>query len=101
MPSARSGYRYEKRIGYCQECDCSNEWAYFNKMNFTAGRMINCGREGCYFETDQPVLPGSTVLIRIVPGSSGPKRRLPDCQTVCVQTLWQRSNCAAKKANGM
>jgi CheY-like chemotaxis protein len=79
IPPARSGYRDEKRIGYRQECDCSIEWAYFNKMKFAAGRMINCGREGCYFETDQPVLPGSTVLIRIVPGSCGPKRRLPDC----------------------
>jgi hypothetical protein len=66
-------------MGHRQECDCSIQWSYFNKMKFTAGRMINCGREGCYFETDRPVLPGSTVLIRIVHGSRGAKRRLPDC----------------------
>jgi CheY-like chemotaxis protein len=76
---ARPRGRDEKRMDHRQECDCSIQWAYFNKLRFSAGRMINCGREGCYFETDQAVLPGSTVLIRIDHSSRGHKRTLPDC----------------------
>ncbi len=57
-PGERRG---EPRLG----CDCAVVWAYFNKSDFSAGRLIDCSRNGCLFETPVAVLPGSTVLIRL------------------------------------
>jgi CheY-like chemotaxis protein len=58
-------YPGERRAEHRHACDCNIVWAYFNKDNMVAARMLNCSRTGCYFETPQHLTTGSTVLIRL------------------------------------
>lgn len=53
--------RGEPRLG----CDCAVVWTHFNKSELTAGRLIDCSRNGCLLESPHAVLPGATVLIRL------------------------------------
>jgi response regulator RpfG family c-di-GMP phosphodiesterase len=72
-------YHDERRIEQRQDCDCAIKWAYFSKMNFSSGRLINCGRNGCFFETSQPILTGSSVIIRLDHCPRETQRKPPDC----------------------
>jgi CheY-like chemotaxis protein len=76
---AKRDYPDERRADPRKGCDCSIQWAYFNTTNFMVGRMVNCGRNGCFFETDQPVRTGSTVIIRLESQSSVAQSKPPDC----------------------
>lgn len=67
------GYPEERRAEQRQACNCNIVWAYFNKNNKVSARMLNCSRAGCYFETPQPVITGSTVLIRLEMSESEPQ----------------------------
>jgi DNA-binding NarL/FixJ family response regulator len=58
-------YPEERRAEQRQPCNCNIVWAYFNKNNKVSARLLNCSRVGCYFETPQQVITGSTVLIRL------------------------------------
>jgi DNA-binding NarL/FixJ family response regulator len=58
-------YPEERRAEQRQACNCNIVWVYFNKNNKVSARMLNCSRSGCYFETPQQVITGSTVLIRL------------------------------------
>lgn len=58
-------YPEERRAEQRQACNCNIVWTYFNKNNKAPARMLNCSRVGCYFETPQQVITGSTVLIRL------------------------------------
>ena len=58
-------YPEERRAEQRQTCNCNIIWAYFNKNNKVSARVLNCSRSGCYFETPQQVITGSTVLIRL------------------------------------
>jgi len=82
----------EKRAEERQDCDCSIQWAYFNKMDFSIGRLINCGRDGCFFETNQPVLTGSTIIIRLDHCSREAQCKLPDClrSSAMAEVKWCR-----------
>ena len=66
----------ENREEVRHPCDCPMQWAYFNKMVFSPGRLVNCSRTGLFFETRQPVLSGATVLVRI---ECCPPDRQPAC----------------------
>ena len=76
-----------------QGCDCSIQWAFFNKMNYYPGRLINCSRDGIYFETRQAVLPGSTVMIRLESGSRDAQGKLPEClrSGALAEVKWSRT----------
>jgi CheY-like chemotaxis protein len=74
----------EKREEDRHTCDCPIQWAYFNKMTFSPGRLVNCSRTGLFFETRQPVISGATVLVRV-------ERCPPDRQPACL-----RSNAVAE-----
>jgi|GEM_PF-768743 DNA-binding NarL/FixJ family response regulator len=58
-------YPEERRAEQRQACNCKIVWAYFNKNRQVSARMLNCSRVGCYFETPEQVITGSTVLIRL------------------------------------
>jgi DNA-binding response OmpR family regulator len=58
-------YPEERRAEQRLACNCNIVWAYFNKDNKVSARMLNCSRTGCYFETPQHLVTGSTVLIRL------------------------------------
>lgn len=77
----------EKRAEARHTCDCPIQWAYFNKMAFSPGRLVNCSRTGIFFESRQPVLPGATVLVRV-------ERCPPDRQPATPACL--RSNAVAE-----
>jgi CheY-like chemotaxis protein len=77
----------EKRREARHTCDCPIQWAYFNQMAFSPGRLVNCSRTGIFFETRQPVLAGATVLIRV-------ERNPPERQPAIPACL--RSNVAAE-----
>ena len=66
-------YPEERRAEQRQACDCNIVWAYFNKDNKVSARMLNCSRAGCYFETPQQLITGSTVLIRLEMSEPGPE----------------------------
>ena len=70
-------YPEERRAEQRQACNCNIVWAYFNKNNKVSARMLNCSRAGCYFETPQQVITGSTVLIRLEKSAAGSEK------TVC------------------
>lgn len=55
----------EKRAEDRLDCDCSINWAYFDKKVSSTARALNCSRIGCCITVIQPLIPGETVLIRI------------------------------------
>ncbi len=69
----------EKRREDRQRCDCSIHWSFFNKMHFYPSRLVNCSRDGILFETSQPVLQGSTVMIRLERCLRDAQGKLPSC----------------------
>jgi DNA-binding NarL/FixJ family response regulator len=83
------GKRKEDR----EACDCSIQWAYFNSMDFSPGRLINCSRTGVFFETSRPVHAGSTVVIRLEHSPRELKCRRPDClrSSAIAEVKWCRA----------
>jgi CheY-like chemotaxis protein len=69
----------EKRREDRQRCDCSIHWTFFNKMDLYPGRLINCSRDGIFFETSQAVLEGSTLMIRLERCLRDAQRKSPSC----------------------
>jgi CheY-like chemotaxis protein len=69
----------EKRGEARHTCDCPVQWAYFNKMVFSPGRLVNCSRTGIFFETRHPVLAGATVLIRVERSPAARQPTMPAC----------------------
>jgi PilZ domain len=67
----------ERRNSDRHPCDCEASWSYFNKEGAAAGRILNFSRSGSYLEIDQPMIPGATVLIRILT-CSAPAAAHPD-----------------------
>ena len=68
--------RYAKRHG----CDGEIIWAYFNKNHYSKACTLNFSRDGSYFETDQALFIGSTVLIRVLNCIDNNKRsKDPEC----------------------
>jgi len=55
----------EKREEDRLDCDCNLNWAFFDKDVFSTARVVNSSRAGCCLELNQPLVPGSTILIRI------------------------------------
>lgn len=55
----------EKRCEGRQDCDAVIEWTYFNKEDCFSARLLNFSRGGGYFISNQPLTPGTTVLIRV------------------------------------
>jgi len=85
-------YPEEKRSEQRQACDCSIRWAFFNKETFLAGRMLNCSRSGCYFETSRQLPPGTTVLIRIEKCKPGTEFKSPEAlrSSAVTEVKWCR-----------
>jgi hypothetical protein len=59
------GAQAEKRIEQRHACKGTMNWVYFNKECYGAARILNFSQNGSYFETDQALVPGWTVLIHI------------------------------------
>lgn len=55
----------EKREEDRLDCDCNINWAYFDKEAYSTARVVNSSRIGCCLEVNQPLILGSTILIRI------------------------------------
>jgi len=55
----------ERRIDQRNPCEGTMNWVYFNKECYGAARVLNFSQNGSYFETDQALVPGSTVLIHV------------------------------------
>jgi hypothetical protein len=56
----------EKRCAKRHGCDGEIIWAYFNKRDYSAARVLNFSRDGSYLETDRAVGVGFSVLIRVL-----------------------------------
>jgi hypothetical protein len=61
----------EKRSEDRSCCDADIEWAYFNKSDAYAARLLNVSPSGGYFECRHPIIPGATILIRVQKSVSG------------------------------
>lgn len=72
-------YPNERRAEQRQGCECNIVWAYFNKDKLVSARMLNCSRNGCYFETSQHLTIGSTVLLRLEKYGTGTERNVSGC----------------------
>ena len=59
------GARAEKRIEQRHACKGTMKWVYFNKECYGAARILNYSQNGSYFQTDQALALGSTVLIHV------------------------------------
>lgn len=56
----------EKRCENRQSCDAAIEWTHFNRGDCCSARMLNFSKGGGYFVSAQPLLPGATILIRLL-----------------------------------
>jgi hypothetical protein len=56
----------ERRSTGRSPCDCEASWSYFNKDGAATARILNFSPSGSYLETDHPLTPGATVLIRVL-----------------------------------
>ncbi len=65
------GEELEKRSEDRSHCDADIEWAYFNKSDAHAARLLNVSKSGGYFECKHPIIPGATILIRVYKRVSG------------------------------
>jgi CheY-like chemotaxis protein len=59
------GYPSEKREDDRLGCDSTVNWTYFNREPTYAGKVRNCSRGGCCFESVQSIAPGSTINLRM------------------------------------
>jgi len=59
------GAQAEKRIEQRHACKGTMNWVYFNKGSYGAAKVLNFSQNGIYFETDQALVLGSTVLIHV------------------------------------
>jgi hypothetical protein len=62
------GAQAEKQTGQRHACRGTMNWVYFNKERYGAARILNFSQNGSYFETDQALVHGSTVLIHKIGG---------------------------------
>jgi hypothetical protein len=58
--------RIERRNMERRWCRCEAHWSYFNKESCVKGHVLNFSLGGSYFETARPIIPGTTVLIRVL-----------------------------------
>jgi CheY-like chemotaxis protein len=72
-------YPDEKRMEHRPSCDCTIQWDYFNRSEFASGRLINCSRYGCLFDTGKAVIDGSTISIRLEHCVREAHEKLPSC----------------------
>jgi CheY-like chemotaxis protein len=89
-PRAAQGYPNERRGERRHACDFNLVWVYFNKTQTAPGRMLNCSRTGCYFESSQKVAAPSTVLIRLEEPLTGARKasREPVGTHTVVEVKW-------------
>jgi CheY-like chemotaxis protein len=84
------GYPFEKREDDRLGCDSTVNWSYFNRELVYTGKVRNCSRTGCYFETPHPVSAGSTVSLRmdsLEPSGNGEATQHMRCN-VLAQVKW-------------
>jgi len=55
----------ERRIEQRHACEGTMNWVYFNKKCYGAAKVLNFSQNGSYFETNQALTLGSTVLIHV------------------------------------
>jgi len=55
----------EKRSDQRDACDLPVEWACFNASARFHGRMADASGRGACVQSDQPVIPGTAVLVRL------------------------------------
>ena len=59
------GAQAERRVEQRHACEGTMNWVYFNKESYGAAKVFNFSQNGSYFETDQALIPGSTILIHV------------------------------------
>ena len=59
------GAQAKKRKEQRHACKATMKWIYFNKECYGAARILNYSQNGSYFQTDQALALGSTVLIHV------------------------------------
>jgi hypothetical protein len=64
-PNGQAGRR-EQRSDQRRACNVSVEWACFNAVGRFSGRMADASARGACVESDQPVIPGTAVLVRLM-----------------------------------
>jgi hypothetical protein len=55
----------ERRVEQRHACEGTMNWVYFNKECYGTARVLNYSQNGSYFETNQALVLGSTVLIHV------------------------------------
>jgi hypothetical protein len=56
----------ERRQSERHACRYEANWSYFNTAEGLEGRILNFNLTGSYLQVDRPILPGATVLIRVL-----------------------------------
>lgn len=77
----------EKRNDRRYPCRASVEWSYFNQSGGRSGVMSNFSREGVALETDESLVDGASVVMRLAGDATGCR---PDCDD-SVECPWPKS----------
>ena len=54
----------EKRMHERFNCEAVVKWSYFNNDRFFEAKVLNCSRNGIYFETPHAINQGTSIFIR-------------------------------------
>jgi len=88
----------EQRADQRQKCDVPIDWACFNASDHFHGRMTDVSAQGGCVESDQSVIPGAAVLVRLMSSDgSGTDRNIHSlmlaevkwCRPLSPQSFWQ------------
>jgi hypothetical protein len=77
----------EKRDGRRFPCRVRVRWSYFNQAESHAAKLLNYSWEGVGLESDQPLIGGSSIVVRLEGGADTCRS---DC-TDAAQCPWLRS----------
>ena len=78
----------EKRNDRRYACRARVEWSYFNQSGGRPGMMLNFSREGVALETEESLVEGASVVMRLAGDAAGCR---PDCDDTADECPWPRS----------
>ena len=56
----------ERRKHDRYNCEASIEWSYFNTGIYFDAKLLNFSRGGVYIETAHDIMPGTTIIMRLI-----------------------------------
>jgi hypothetical protein len=90
----------EKRMHERYDCEALIKWSYFNKDRFYQARVLNCSRNGVYFETPHAIKEGTTIYI-LTEALLSKNMRLNELECLRTVSLGEVKWCNERFENGV